>query len=59
MLKTALMIAGLAALLGASTACFGLFSKDDPDRPAVRSSCAGLTGQAKADCEKRAASQGR
>jgi hypothetical protein len=47
MLKTLVMLAGLAAFTGASIACFGLFS--DKDRPAQ---CEGLTGQAKIDCEQ-------
>jgi len=50
MIKTIVMVVGLAAFTGASVACFGLFSSDD--RPA-RESCEGLSGQAKADCEAR------
>jgi hypothetical protein len=54
-MKNFLMVAGLALLVGASTACFGLFSRDDDGarRPAVQASCEGLTGQAKIDCENR------
>ncbi|MGH7788062.1 MAG: hypothetical protein ACRERC_14415 [Candidatus Binatia bacterium] len=51
-MKTFAMIAGLAAVFAAGVACGGLFSKS-PDPAAVEASCDGLTGQAKADCEKR------
>lgn len=47
MIKTLVMLVGLAAFTGASIACFGMFS--DKDR---MQSCEGLTGQAKIDCEK-------
>jgi hypothetical protein len=49
MIKTAVMVVGLAVFTGASVACFGLFS-DSRDR-AREESCQGLSGQAKADCE--------
>jgi hypothetical protein len=49
MLKTIVMVVGLAAFTGASVACFGLFSSND--RPA-RESCEGLSGQARTDCEQ-------
>ena len=53
MLKTALHVTALALVLGAGVACFGLFgSKDDA---AIETRCAGLTGQAKIDCEKQPA----
>jgi hypothetical protein len=51
MAKTIAMLTLMAALVGATTACFGLFQgksdegKTDP--------CAGLVGQEKEDCEKR------
>jgi hypothetical protein len=47
MIKTIVMVVGLAAFTGASVACFGLFSSND--RPA-RESCEGLSGQARTDC---------
>lgn len=50
MIKTIVMVAGLAAFTGASAACFGLFSSND--RPA-RESCEGLSGHAKTECEAR------
>jgi len=53
MTKTPLMLLGLAAVLAAGTACFGLFSSGDDARPAITSPCADLDGQAKADCERR------
>ncbi len=52
--KTIAMVAGLALVMGAGTACFGLFSSDSSkSKPAAQASCEGLTGQAKIDCEKR------
>jgi hypothetical protein len=51
-MKNLLMLAGIAAVLGAGTACFGLFSSAK-DRPGVSDSCDDLTGQAKVDCERR------
>jgi hypothetical protein len=57
MIKTVVMIVGLAAFTGASVACFGLFS-DGRDR-AREGSCEGLSGQAKADCEARSAPKPR
>lgn len=53
MIKTAVMILGLAAFTGASVACFGLFS--DGRERAREESCEGLAGQAKTDCEARKA----
>lgn len=50
MLKTVLMTAGLAAVFAVGVACFGFSSK--APAPAT-SACAGLEGQAKADCEKQ------
>ena len=52
--KTIAMLAGLALVMGAGTACFGLFSSDSSkSKPAAQASCEGLTGQAKIDCENR------
>jgi hypothetical protein len=54
MTKTILMLAGLGGVLAFGTACFGLFGGSKP--PAAESgsqACAGLSGQAKIDCEKR------
>ena len=53
--KTVVMLASLAILAGASTACFGLFSGKD-DKATVQDPCKGLTGQAKQDCENKKAS---
>jgi hypothetical protein len=53
MTKTPLMLLGLAAVLGAGTACFGLFSSDDEPRPTITSPCADLDGEARAECERR------
>ena len=56
MIKTIVMVVGLAAFTGASVACFGLFSSND--RPA-RESCEGLSGQAKTECEHGKSSRAR
>jgi hypothetical protein len=58
MTKRITMLAILAVVAGASTACFGLFSKEDSAPRTTSDPCAGLTGQARADCEARAGSQG-
>jgi hypothetical protein len=55
-LKTIMMIVGLAVFTGASVACFGLFS--DRDR-AAEPSCQGLSGQEKTDCEQAKAAKPR
>ena len=52
MLRTTLHVTGLALVFAAGVACFGLFSSNDADR-APADPCAGLTGQAKVDCEQR------
>jgi hypothetical protein len=53
MTKTPLMLLGLAAVLGAGTACFGLFSNGDDARPTITSPCADLSGAERAECERR------
>ncbi len=54
MTKTMLMLLGLAGVFAAGTACFGLFSSDSPRPPQGEvEACAGLSGQAKVDCERR------
>jgi hypothetical protein len=55
-MKTVVMLIGLAAAFAAITACFGMFSKSPPDAETQIEACAGLSGQAKIDCEQR---QGR
>jgi hypothetical protein len=47
------MLFGLAAVVAAGTACFGLFSSRTPPAETDIEACAGLSGQAKIDCEKR------
>jgi len=53
MLKTMLHVTALALVFGAGVACFGLFSGDKKDAAAVPTACAGLTGQARIDCENK------
>ena len=54
MVKTVLMVSALACLFAAGTACFGLFGppKEQPAGTTVEE-CVGLSGEAKADCERR------
>lgn len=52
MIKTIVMLLSLAFVTGAGVACFGLFGSDT-DKPAAPTSCEGLQGQAKIDCENR------
>lgn len=57
MTKTAIMLVGMAAVLGGGIACFGMFSSstDPHEPPASTKSCEGLQGQAKIDCERQLA----
>jgi hypothetical protein len=55
-MKSLLMLLGLAAVFAAITACSGMFSKNPPPAETKVEACAGLSGQAKIDCEQR---QGR
>ncbi len=55
-MKTIEMLIGLAAAFAVMTACFGMFSKSPPPAETRVEACAGLSGQAKIDCEQR---QGR
>ncbi len=50
--KTVSMLLGLAGVFAAGTACFGLFTRTEPSESTIEE-CAGLSGQAKADCERR------
>jgi hypothetical protein len=52
-MKTTIMLIGMAAAFAAMTACFGLFSKSPPPAESTVEACAGLSGQAKIDCERR------
>ncbi len=56
MTKTVLMIVGLASVLAVGTACFRLLTGRDDKAASSVEACAGLSGQAKTDCEAR---QGR
>jgi hypothetical protein len=54
MSKRMTMLLGLAGVFLAGTACFGLFaSREDSAREAEIPECAGLSGQARVDCEQR------
>lgn len=48
-MKTSVMLAGLAAVFALGVACMGFSSK----APEPATACAGLEGQALADCEKQ------
>ena len=51
-LKDLVMIAALAIVLGFGAACFGLFGdSSQPAKEAEIPECAGLSGQARIDCE--------
>jgi hypothetical protein len=53
-LKTVVMLSAFAIVLGASTACYKrLAGSDEPAKDAEIAACAGLSGQAKVDCEAR------
>lgn len=52
-MKTATMLLGLAGVFAAGTACFGLFTRTDPGAETSVAACAGLSGQAKTDCEQQ------
>ena len=52
--KNLMMITSLAIVLGLGTACFSLFTgSKKPAKEAEIPECAGLSGQAKIDCEAR------
>lgn len=53
-MKNFLMLTGLAGVLAFGTACFQLFAPSDPGPAETRiEACAGLSGEALADCERR------
>lgn len=51
--KNLVMISVLAIVLGLGTACFGLLGDRKPAKEADIPECAGLSGQAKIDCEAK------
>ncbi len=54
MAKRTMMLVALAGVFLAGTACFGLFAtKHEPAKDAEIAECAGLSGQARVDCEQR------
>jgi hypothetical protein len=53
-LKTIVMLTAFAIVLGAGTACYKrLAGSDEPAKEAEIAACAGLSGQAKIECEAR------
>jgi hypothetical protein len=53
-MKNLLMLLALGGVFAAGTACFGLFfPKNDPPAEARSEECAGMSGEARADCERR------
>jgi hypothetical protein len=57
-MKTAVMLFGLAAVFASGIACAKIFDSmtgrsDEAAVPAAADPCAGLDGQAQADCEKK------
>ncbi len=50
-MKTTMMLLGLAGVMAAGVACFGMFSDKSKDPAAIEKSCDGLEGQARIDCE--------
>lgn len=53
-IKTLVMITAMATVLGLGIACFGLLGDSkQPAKEAEISECAGLSGQARIDCEAR------
>jgi hypothetical protein len=54
MTKTIVMLVGLGGVFAAGIACMGLFApQSDRSEPSRVEACAGLSGQAKIDCEQR------
>lgn len=51
--KDLVMLSGLAIVLAAGTACFGLFTSKDDSAADTPAACAGLEGQALKDCEQQ------
>lgn len=61
-MKTTVMLLGLAAVFASGLACAKIFDsvsgrKDEAAVPVAATPCAGLTGQAKADCEQSGATR--
>jgi hypothetical protein len=56
MTKTILMLTALGGVFLLGTACAGLFTKtSDQSESSKVAACAGLSGQAKVECEQRQA----
>lgn len=54
-IKDLSMLLGLAAAFAIGIACFGLSTENEPAAGTTAEKCAGLSGQAKIDCEQRQA----
>lgn len=54
-IKNKVLTLALAIATGLMIACFGLFSKDEPEaiQPTLQESCEGLEGEAREECEAR------
>ena len=55
MTRTTVMVAAFGGVFLLGTACAGLFTKTDPGAASKVEACAGLSGQARTDCEQRQA----
>ena len=57
-LKNLFLCLALAVATGVMIACFGLFSKDEPEpiQPTQEESCEGLEGEVREECEARKSS---
>ena len=55
MIKRVVMLAALGGIFLLGTACFGLFTESSDSSTSSVEACAGLSGQAKVDCEQRQA----
>ena len=55
MTRTIVMVLAFGGVFLLGTACAGLFTKTDPAAASKFEACAGLSGQARTDCEQRQA----
>ena len=55
MTRTVVVVLAFGGVFLLGTACAGLFTKTDPAAASKFEACAGLSGQARTDCEQRQA----